>query len=839
MPFKAVMDVSAANTEPLPTREYPRILVAEDNTEMLEYIRLLFQGRYDVIGVNDGEAAIASLQDELPDLILSDIVMPRKDGFALLKWLKSNARTASIPVILLSGNQKEDAHVAGLEAGADDYLIKPFSARELISRVATQLKIAQQRRETDRQIRASQQSLNTALEAGKMGLWEVNLKTRDMVCTPACKYNYGRPGHEPFSYDDLEACIHPDDRARWEEAIAGALSRRDVFETEYRVFWPDGSLHWVYVRGCPTQDAEGSVTGLSGVSVDISMQKQKEHKLHVQNRRYAFLARISNNLIMDETPDSLLKSVFSDLADELNVEIYVNYRMMDEADLHLEIASCGGLTSEQAVQFHRLDLERNLCARVVKSKAPLILNDLQNHKEEWTQGARSFGITAYACHPLLAHDRVLGTLAYSSTTRREFDQDEIDLIRTVCAQVSISIDRSRLISQLRVALGTAEAANISKTQFITNMSHEIRTPMNAVVGLSNILARSTPLTDKQRQFIETLNVSADHLLSLINDLLDFAKIENRSVQLEETRFDLEELVGNVARIMGVRAQEKQIEMRIHYADEVPRHFTGDPLRIQQVLVNIVSNAIKFTESGHVALDVVGTAGDDGRWTIDMIVTDTGIGIESSAVQMIFEKFTQADASTTRRFGGSGLGLSISRSLARLMGGDINVESEAGKGSVFTVRLMLEPAQPETKFAFMPAPMPGISAAHPQHCILLVEDYPANVLVATSMLERFGYAYEVASNGLDALDRFRRGAVSLILMDVQMPGIDGLETTRRIRAFEREANRRPVPIIAMTAHVTGADRQTCLDAGMDDYLPKPFNPDDLQNRLNAFLFKQAA
>jgi len=363
------------------------------------------------------------------------------------------------------------------------------------------------------------------------------------------------------------------------------------------------------------------------------------------------------------------------------------------------------------------------------------------------------------------------------------------------------------------------------------MSHEIRTPMNAVVGLAHILSNSSPLTQKQRECLATLQTSADTLLSLINDLLDIAKIEAATMELEAIPFDLGQLAQEVASMVEMRAQEKKLQWRTDIGAVRGRMFIGDPKRLQQVMLNLCSNAVKFTEVGGVSL-AVRCEGDGQACRIAIAVTDTGIGISHDKKESIFQKFVQADSSIGRRYGGTGLGLAITRQLVELMGGEIDVESAPGEGSCFTVRLTMAEA------AGVPLP---VAVAEPpvetpvrsvRGKVLLVEDYAPNVLVATTFLDMFGYAYEVANNGVEALERVRGEAYHAVLMDVQMHEMDGLETTRRIRRMEQEEGRAPLHIIGMTAHALAGDRERCIEAGMDDYLTKPFDPDMLERKLAA-------
>ncbi len=382
----------------------------------------------------------------------------------------------------------------------------------------------------------------------------------------------------------------------------------------------------------------------------------------------------------------------------------------------------------------------------------------------------------------------------------------------------------------------AEKANKAKSDFLANMSHEIRTPMNAIIGLANILL-TTKLDEKQKKCVSVLQVSADGLMVLINDLLDIDKIESEVIQLEETPFNMIALLERVVSVMAVRAQEKNIALNVHYDAGLYKTFIGDSARIRQILLNLVGNAVKFTDQGSVSILFENGGKGNGKKELAIVVKDTGIGIPEDKITQIFGKFIQADSSITRKYGGTGLGLAISKALAEQMGGSISVTSEVGIGSAFTLHLSLPVEATESSSALQENIIYlDIQANTKNLPILLVEDYEPNILVATNLLENFGYRYDVAHNGQEALSKFSPAKYSLILLDVEMPLMDGYETTRQIRGFERAGNSSHIPIIAMTAHALKGDREKCLEAGMDDYITKPFNPHQLQAVLIKHLIK---
>jgi signal transduction histidine kinase/CheY-like chemotaxis protein/HPt (histidine-containing phosphotransfer) domain-containing protein len=403
--------------------------------------------------------------------------------------------------------------------------------------------------------------------------------------------------------------------------------------------------------------------------------------------------------------------------------------------------------------------------------------------------------------------------------------------RSFADSVRLRLEVVRTAEEREHARAAAEAASRAKSQFLANMSHEIRTPMNGIVGMAELLA-SSPLDDRQRRYIDALHRSADSLIDIINDVLDLAKIEAGRLELAAVDFDLRASVAEVVELMRVRAEEKGLALELHFADTVPREIRADPVRLRQVITNLVGNAIKFSEHGSVAMSVAQEPCADAL-ALRFEVTDTGIGLTPEQCGRIFDAFTQGDASHARKYGGTGLGLAISRELVELMGGRIGVTSEPGRGSKFWFTAMVERAG-ESIAATTPEPLAPLSGH-----VLLVEDNELNLVVARGMLETLGLTVSVAMDGREAVQAVSRHRYDLVLMDCQMPELDGFAATRRIRELESAAGASArATIIALTANAVTGDRERCIASGMDDYIAKPFRMADLHAVLRRWLEQPA-
>ncbi len=637
-----------------------------------------------------------------------------------------------------------------------------------------------------------QEQLKLAQEAAGIGLFTIDIPANKIAGSPEFFRIYGIENLATADPALFEQTVIKEDRD-FASSVKSRTEGTSSLDTEYRIRRAnDGEIRWISRRSKIVRDAQGKPVRMFGATVDITDIKKQAIILQESREQYRYL--------------------FNHIDEGFCViEVLYNESGKPVDYVFLEVNPA----------FERHTGIQNAVGRRMLEIAP-------QHEAAWFE---KYGAVAETGQPVRFKQ------AAQSLDGRDFDLYAFRIGKAEKRHVAIIFqditEQQRNEVSLREAKIQAETANLAKTEFLANMSHEIRTPMNAIIGLTNILNMSSPLTDKQKQFLSTLQNSADGLLSLINDLLDISKIEARTIELEEIPFSIELMIEEITSMMSVRVKEKGLNFTADITPVKGLIFLGDPTRLRQIIVNLCSNAVKFTEAGNVHISIeCKDCKAPGQKTVSIIVRDTGIGIAPDKLDVVFQKFVQADTSINRKYGGSGLGLAITKTLAEVMGGDIRVTSEAGKGSEFRVSVQLKvAAEGQARGQLVKATSEVRSAQTEKLQLLLVEDYEPNVMVATIILEDFGYEVDVASNGHEAVDKVIAGNFSAILMDVQMYGMNGFEATRLIRGHEKSNNLPRVPIIGMTAHALTGDRERCLGVGMDDYISKPFNPDELDKKIH--------
>lgn len=627
-----------------------------------------------------------------------------------------------------------------------------------------------------------------ALDGSNDGIWDWNIEESEMYVSGKIAVSHGWPQLSKVrSINDLSHFAHPEDLSAIEKSIERlmkGLSESHEVETRYRT--KDGEHRWVLTRGkISERNAKGQAKRMTGVHIDIHDFKMAQQDL--ENTKHQ-LINIANSV----------PTVVSLWSKELLCE-FANDEFARWFGLHKnEIVgkSLASVLGTDDLDERMPSIQGAIAGEKTKSEG-----DVTRPRD----GASRIAITTYL--PSKKNEVIEGFFL--------FIQDITDLKKA----------ERNAIEERQVAI---EAANV-KSQFLANMSHEIRTPLNGIMGMTKLLKR-TGLNEKQAEYADFVSRSSGDLLNLINDILDFSKAEAGRLKLEQVDFSLRGLISDMMKVMALSASEKKIEFESVVSLGDHDFFMGDPGRIRQILMNLISNAIKFTSHGSVVLKVTCQA-EASSAKIHFEVTDSGIGIPEHVLGKLFQAFSQADASTTRRYGGTGLGLSICKQLVELMDGKIGVQSKPGEGSVFWFSIDM----PYGKSVEKSEDLTTVERSEGAR-ILVAEDNPVNQQIASEMLEGFGYIPTIVDNGAEVLVALRNSGFHLILMDCQMPGMDGYQATKAIRE-STGSTYNDIPIIAVTANALEGDREKCLMAGMNDYISKPFDEHRLVYLIESHLKNQ--
>ena len=669
-----------------------------------------------------------------------------------------------------------------------------------------------ERNKTEKVVQASEQRYRRYVERNAAAFIRVTLDGRLVECNDAAVRLAGYDSREELlSHRTAQFYFTPADQ----QALVNLLKEQKAL-TNYEICWKrkDGSPVWALINATLVEDEDGGGF-LEGTAIDITERKRMEKDLQM----IASVVQSSTDLIGFA---SLEGSVF----------------FLNPAGRQIL-----GLDQDEpmvvSVSDYVMDEDRE---RFRERVLPAVARD-----GRWEGETRFRHMKTGAPVPMW---QSIFFVTEQGTNRRT-------ALGTICRDMT---KRKREEHELRAAKEAAEAASRAKSEFLANMSHEIRTPMNGILGMT-ALALDTDISPEQREYLSMVKSSADSLLELINTILDFSKIEAGKLELESIEFNLRDTLEPTLKTLVLRAHEKSLELNYQVRPEVPETLVGDPGVLRQIVVNLVGNAIKFTEHGEVNVRVERESEEEGRACLHFRVEDTGIGIPVDSQTGIFDAFAQADNSTTRRYGGTGLGLTISRRLVEMMGGRIWLESTPGKGSDFHFSVWLGRVNQTKRATPEPAKLEGLAVlvvddnvgSKPQAVarasqpsthlplreprrgfrILLAEDNRVNQMLAVRLLEKRGHHVQVAGDGREALEKLKTADFDLVLMDVQMPVMGGFEATAAMREMEKGTGRH-IPIVALTAHAVTGDRERCLAAGMDGYVAKPIHPEELFEQIEALI-----
>jgi signal transduction histidine kinase/DNA-binding response OmpR family regulator len=654
--------------------------------------------------------------------------------------------------------------------------------------------------------------------------------------------------------------LHPEDRARVLEAAARHKTTGERFNLEYRLIARDGRVVWIHDESVIVHDERGAPAFSQGYMTDITARKNAEDAVRRRDAIFETVRYAAETFLRAPTWQDRIERVLARLGAATQVQrvyLYENERAPDGALLAApRYEWCAHDTPPR--NGVALSLRQNGYERWADSLAAgvPVYGDLQDLPEKEHNTLLAPDIQSVAIVPVFVAREWWGFIGFDVCTRKHiWLPGELDALQAAANTLGAAIQRQADERALALARDQALEASRTKSEFLAMMSHEIRTPMNSIVGMSELLLE-THLAPEQREFAAVVRSAADALLTIINDILDLSKMDSGRLSLEPVDFNLPAVLTQAVELVAVQARNKNLDLRVELDPGLNRFFNGDAGRLRQVLINLLGNAIKFTAHGHVTLSVTtareGTAPDGSSsrsegsaalTTLHFAVRDTGIGIASENRARLFQPFVQADMSITRRFGGTGLGLVISKRLVELMGGTIGVTGEEGVGSTFWFTLPLGLADPLANLEPLghpsppesPAPVPSAVAPF----ILLAEDNAANQKLTQLQLTQLGITrIQNVGNGREAVDAVREiayagGAYTLILMDCVMPEMDGFQATRAIRAFEA-GRAQHTRIIGMTAGVHQQDRELCFAAGMDDYLTKPVRIQELETLVHHWL-----
>ena len=796
-----------------------RILVAEDDHTFRHVLEMLLGEHWNVEAFPDGRKVLDAARKEVPDLVLADLLMAGLDGFGLVRELRSDAATRAVPVIVITGLTEEEARIKALEAGANDFLIKPFSNRELLLRVNTHLEMAALRREgAEREKEAHTRAI---LEGALEAVVAMDARGRITFWNPQAERIFGRGREEAMGRTFVDVVLPPalrDEHTRemrrfLESGEVGVLNRR----VEVTALRRDGTTFPAELAVTPMR--VGGAYAFTAFIRDISDRKWAERRLGVQHD-------VTRALAESPTRDDAAVIVLRTICEGLDWALGIAWAL----DPAQESLRCIAVWQTEAAGPDACDGARilgrgeELAGRVWETGKPEWLADLVSEKDggRFTWPAQA-GFHAALAFPVVLGGHVLGVMEFFNRQVRQPEGDVLQMMDAIGAQVGQFYERKRAEEEVRAAYEEARAANRAKDEFLATLSHELRTPLSAIVGWTHMLRTGQLDPATAARAIETIDRNARVQTQLISDILDVSRIVSGKLHLDVRPLELAATIAAALDTVRPSADAKGVTLA-SMLEPVAMPVSADPDRLQQVVWNLLANAIKFTpRGGRVELRL--RCSDTHA---EIVVQDTGPGIPRAFLPHVFERFRQADGSSTRTHGGLGLGLAIVRHLVEAHGGTVRAANATeGTGSVFTVRLPVMGHEPP--LLVTPPEAPGETLARSSDLdglrILVVDDDADTREMVSAILKGQGAQVEVAGSAADALAALPNARPHILVSDIEMPGQDGYELIRNVRRLPAEVGGK-VPAAALTAYARPEDRMRALMAGYQIHVPKPVQPAEL-------------
>ncbi len=798
-----------------------KILVIEDNSADVRLIKIYleeyFEDKFEFSSFAYLQKGLDALSSSPFDIIILDLTLPDSAGLETFK--KVHEHSPAIPIIVLTGIDNELIGINAMKLGAQDFLVKGnIHSKELsrsvnysIERFKLLKELSDNTKDLEKKtldLLKEQIKLSEAQHLSHIGSWDWDIEKNIVIWSEELYRIYNLdPQKNNISTDKIIKIVHPADKENAKRMMAEAKIKHEPFSFYYRIIVSDEIIKTIQVRGKVIVNDAGQAIKMSGTAQDVTDQIHKEE---LEKLVLATTQSYNSVVIFDRNQKvEWVNEGFTKLT---------GYTLNDFKNKSIEILS--GNDSKSAAQ------QKNIMNSLLTIKKPFTYETVNYTKE----GDKYWALTTIT--PILGNDgeaeRFI-TIESDISLRKKIEEELLEANK-ITEQSLAKVNKT--LDELTMAKKELEVSMKVKGQFMANMSHEIRTPMNAVIGFTDLLLK-TPLNPEQKQYVDAVKISGKNLLTIINDILDFSKIESGKLELEQIKFNLSSVVLTVTELMLPKSNEKNIRLSSKIDPNIPDNLIGDPTRLNQILLNLVGNAIKFTNQGEIKIVIELQSGSDETVDLKFSIIDTGIGIPKDKLPALFKEFNQVSNETTRKYGGTGLGLAIVKQLVELMKGTVSVQSEVNKGSEFTFSIPLkrntgsESENKKTEEYYETGDLEGVR-------VLLVEDNILNQMLAKKVLTDWKLKVEVAENGLIGIEKLKQMDFDVILMDIQMPEMDGYTATLTIRKLSSPKSN--TPIIAMTAHALSGEAEKCIKAGMNDYISKPFEQKMLYSKIYSVLKK---